>query len=77
MKKTITLLLAAILLIAAVFSGCAPRKEPPNPEQPGTAQATTPPAQTTQTVPPEPSLSEIVPTELTVPDIPTRLTKEL
>ena len=76
MKKTITLLLAAILLIAAVFSGCASRSEPANPEQPGTTQATTPPAQTTQVVPPEPSLPGIVPTELTVPDIPTRLTKE-
>ena len=76
MKKTITLLLAAILLIAAVFSGCAPRSEPTNPEQPGTTQAATPPAQTTQTASPEPSLSEIVPTELTVPGIPTRLTKE-
>ena len=76
MKKTITLLLAAVLLIAAVFSGCAPRSEPTNPEQSGTAQATTPPAQTTQTVYPEPSLSEIAPTEISVPDIPARLTKE-
>ena len=51
MKKSITLLLAAILLIAAVFSGCASRSEPANPEQAGTTQAATHPAQTTQAAP--------------------------
>ena len=63
MKKTITLLLAAILLIAAVFTCCALRSEPANSEQPGTAQATTPLEQTTQALPTKPSLLEIVPTE--------------
>ena len=69
MKKSFAFLLAAILVITAAFSGCAPKKEQPTSEQPETVQETTLPVQTTQASSTEPSLPRCVPVDIEDSDI--------